>query len=164
MSAPPAPGLAWMGQVRCDVGEVIDLGAAPSASSPRRRVVPLLGGTVEGPELAGTILPGGTDWQWHHPEPGADGRIATDIEAHYVIVTPDGAHVEVQSRGVRHGPAGVIARMAAGEPVDPATYYFRTAVRFATGAPAWAHLNRVLALAVGRREARRAVLDLWRVG
>jgi hypothetical protein len=36
-------------------------------------------------------------------------------------------------------------------------------VRFTTGAPAWLHLNRVMALAVGRREARRVILDFYRI-
>jgi hypothetical protein len=36
-------------------------------------------------------------------------------------------------------------------------------VRFTTGAPQWAHLNKVLALAVGQREARAVLLDLYRI-
>ena len=149
-----APGLVYMAEVRCDVGELVSLGAAPQGE---RRCVALLGGTVQGPELSGTIVPGGTDWQWNR----ADG--ALEISAHYVIATPDGARIEVQSSGLRHGPPEVMARLARGEDVPAHEYFFRTALRFTTGAPAWAHLNKAMGLAVGRREARRVVLDFWRV-
>lgn len=155
MNAKTAPPLSYMCEVRCDVGALLSLGAAPLGE---RRVVPLLGGSVAGPELNGRILEGGTDWQWNR----ADG--ALEIAAHYVIATDDGAHVEVHSNGLRHGPAEVLARLARGEEVAPHEYFFRTALRFTTGAPAWAHLNKTMGVAVGRREARRVVLDFWRLG
>jgi hypothetical protein len=150
-----APPLAYMCEVRCDVGELASLGPAPLGE---RRVVPLLGGTVTGPELNGRILEGGTDWQWNR----SDG--ALEIAAHYVIVTTDGAMIEVHSNGLRHGPSEVLARLARGEAVPPQEYFFRTALRFTTGAAAWAHLNKTMGVAVGRRETRRVVLDFWRLG
>ena len=86
-----------------------------------------------------------------------------EIAAHYVIRADDGALIEVQSNGLRHGPADVMARLARGEAVARDAYFFRTLVRFTTGAPAWLHLNKVLALAVGEREASRVRLDLYRI-
>jgi hypothetical protein len=152
-TAPPI--LLPMAQVRCEVGDVLTLGVGPQGE---RRVVPLLGGTVQGPELSGEIVPGGTDWQVLR----ADGVL--DIGAHYLIRSADGALVEVQSNGLRHGPTDVMARLARGESVDPAEYFFRTLMRFTTGHPAWLHLNKVMAVASGRREARLVVLDVWRLG
>lgn len=151
---PPPPALVPMARVRCEVGTLVGLGAGPYGE---RRYVPLGGGTVEGPELNGTIVEGGVDWQIHR----ADGVL--DIAAHYVIRTADGALVEVQSNGLRHGPPEVMARLAAGERVRPDEYFFRTVMRFTTGHPAWAHLNRVIAIAVGQREARQVMLDVYRV-
>ena len=55
-------------------------------------------------------------------------------------------------------------RLAAGEAVDPGAYFFRTTVRFTTGAPAWLHLNKTMAIAVGAREAGRVRLDLFAIG
>jgi hypothetical protein len=52
---------------------------------------------------------------------------------------------------LRHGPPEVLARLAAGEPVDPGLYYFRTVLRFETGSPALDWLNRVIAVARGAR-------------
>ncbi len=151
---PPAPPLVPMTQIRCEVGALVTLGAAPLGE---RRYVPLGGGTVRGPELNGTLVEGGVDWQVAR----ADG--ALEIAAHYVIRTDDGALVEVQSQGLRHGAPEVMARLAAGENLPRDAYFFRTLVRFTTGAPAWAHLNKVMAIAVGQREARAVLLDLYRI-
>jgi hypothetical protein len=157
MSAPdlPAPpALIPMTRVRCEVDALVTLGPGPYGE---RRYVPLGGGTVVGPELNGTLVEGGVDWQVNR----ADGVL--DIAAHYVIRTDDGALVEVQSNGMRHGPAAVMARLAAGEAVGRDEYFFRTVMRFTTGAPQWQHLNTVMALAVGQREARAVLLDVYRI-
>lgn len=154
MPLPAPPALIAMTQVRCEVGAVVSLGAAPQGE---RRYVPLGGGSVSGPELNGTLVEGGVDWQLNR----ADGVL--EIAAHYVIRTDDGALIEVRSEGLRHGPAAVMARLAAGEPVARDEYFFRTLMRFGTGAPQWLHLNRVLALAVGQREARTVLLDVYRI-
>jgi hypothetical protein len=143
-----------MAQVRCEVGALQSLGATAGGE---RRWVPLTGGTVSGPELQGRIVEGGVDWQLQRP----DGVL--EINAHYVVATDDGAFIEVSSNGLRHGPPEVMARLARGEAVDPAAYFFRTLMRFATGHAAWLHLNRAMALAVGQREASRVLLDVWRI-
>jgi Protein of unknown function (DUF3237) len=119
--------------------------------------VPLGGGTVVGPELNGEIVAGGVDWQVHR----ADGVL--DIAAHYVIRAVDGGLIEVRSDGMRHGPPAVMARLARGEAVARDEYFFRTVVRFSTGAPAWLHLNKVIALALGQRESRAVLLDFYRI-
>ena len=152
MPAPPA--LVPMTQVVCQVGALVSLGQAKHGE---RRFVPLGGGTVCGPELNGTLVEGGVDWQVNR----ADG--ALDIAAHYVIRANDGALIEVQSDGLRHGPPEVMARLGRGEAVARDEYYFRTIVRFTTGAPQWLHLNKVLALAVGQREADCVKLDFYRI-
>ena len=151
---PPPPALVPMTRIACDVEALVSLGEAPTGE---RRYVPLGGGTVHGPELNGRIVAGGVDWQIAR----RDGVL--EIAAHYVIETEDGAQVEVQSTGLRHGPAEVMARLAAGQAVDRSEYFFRTLVRFATGHPDWLHLNKVMAIACGQRQARRVLLDLYRL-
>ena len=151
---PAPPALVAMTRVRCEVGALVTLGPAQYGE---RRYVPLGGGSVSGPELNGTLVEGGVDWQVNR----ADGVL--DIAAHYVIRADDGGLIEVQSDGMRHGPADVMARLARGEPVAADEYFFRTVVRFTTGAPQWLHLNKVLALAVGQREARLVILDFYRI-
>jgi hypothetical protein len=57
----------------------------------------------------------------------------------------------------------VMAQLARGEAVPREAYFFRTLVRFTTGAPAWLHLNKTLALAVGQRQADAVLLDFYRI-
>jgi hypothetical protein len=151
---PPPPALLPMTRVHCEVGPLVSLGQGKHGE---RRYVPLGGGTVSGPELNGRLVEGGVDWQINR----SDGVL--DIAAHYVIRTDDGALIEVQSDGMRHGPAEVMARLARGDAVPRDEYFFRTIMRFQTGAAQWLHLNRVLALACGQREATRVVLDVYRI-
>ncbi len=154
MTLPAPPALIPMTCVRCDVGALVTLGLAPGGE---RRYVALGGGTVQGPELNGTLVEGGIDWQVKR----SDGVL--EIAAHYVIRSDDGALIEVQSNGLRHGPAAVMARLASGDAVGRDEYFFRTLMRFTTGAPHWLHLNKVLALAVGQRDARAVQLDVYRI-
>lgn len=134
----------------------IDLAVAqPVEVSPGRRCIPITGGEVSR-VYSGSVLPGGADWQ----QVGPDGTI--EIDARYVLALEQG-RVEVESRGLRAGPADVLARLAAGESVDPALYYFRTAVRFRTAAPALQRLNQILAISRGERLAGAVRLELFEV-
>ena len=151
---PAPPELLPMTTLRIGVAPLVSLGAAPCGE---RRFVPLGRGTAEGPELSGTVLDGGVDWQTLR----GDGVL--EIAAHYVIRTADGALIEVTSQGLRYGPADAMAQLARGEAVPRETYFFRTQMRFQTGAPAWLHLNRVMALAVGERTADAVRLDVYRI-
>ncbi len=151
---PAPPALIPMAQVCCHVGTAVSLGAAPGGE---RRYVPLGSGTVQGPEFSGTLVEGGIDWQVNR----SDGVL--EIAAHYVVRTGDGALVEITSEGLRHGPDDVLARLARGEAVPRDAYFFRTLIRFRTGAPQWLHLNKAMAIACGQRESARVLLDLYRI-
>jgi Protein of unknown function (DUF3237) len=128
-----------------EVAEIRSLGRTPLGE---RRVIPIVGGSFQGERLGGRVLPGGADWQTI----GEDG--AARLDARYTLETEGGALVQVRSQGLRHGPPEVLARLAAGEAVDPARYYFRTVLRFETGAPALDWLNRIIAVAHGARRPR----------
>ena len=151
---PTPPALLPMTTLRIGVAPLVSLGAAPCGE---RRFVPLGAGTAEGPELSGTVVEGGIDWQTLR----GDGVL--EIAAHYVIRTHDGALVEVTSQGLRHGPAEVMAQLARGEAVPREAYFFRTLMRFQTGSLASAHLNRTMAIAVGERQANEVRLDVYRL-
>ena len=119
------------------------IGAVPLGT---RRIAPLSGGTFDGPRLRGTVLPGGSaDWLLLR----SDGVLEMDLRV--TLRTDDGALISMRSFGLRHGPPEVIAAIARGDLVDPSTYYFRTAPRFETGHPAYAYLNRIVAIASGDR-------------
>jgi hypothetical protein len=134
-----------------DVGEVVSMGAGPLGE---RRMVSILGGTFEGPAMRGEILPG-ADWQIARN----DGVL--DIDARYVLEEHRGGLVTVVSQGYRHGSGEVLAALARGEEVDPAAYFFRTIMRFETGAPYLEWLNRTIAVATAERQARRVLLHAY---
>ena len=45
--------------------------------------------------------------------------------------------------------------------MPPQAYFFRTFIRWTTGAAAWDHLNRTMSIAVAEREARSVVLRVF---
>lgn len=140
--------------IHCELEGILSLGQTPLGE---RRIINILGGPVSGPKLNGRVLPGGADWQIIR----ADG--AADIKARYTIETDAGARILVNSEGLRHGPPEVMARLGRGENVDPTLYYFRTVMRFETGDKAVDWMNRILAVAHGRREANAVRLDVYEV-
>ena len=140
--------------IHAELEAIMNLGRTPYGE---RRVIGITGGTVRGRKLNGRILPGGADWQF------VRGDGAADIQARYVIETEAGARILVLSDGLRHGPPAVMERLAKGDSVDPALYYFRTAMRFETAAPTVDWINRIIGLARGQREARAVRLDVYEV-
>ena len=131
-----------------------ELGETPLG---RRRIIPITGGSFRGERLAGRVLPGGADWQFIR----SDG--VAELDARYTLETEDRALIYVRNFGYRHGPAEVIQRLAAGEPVDPALYYMRTTPRFETGAERYQWLNRIICVATGARRAAAVELEVFEV-
>ena len=138
-----------------DVPGIVDLGATPMGT---RRIATVSGGTFRGERLSGKIqaVPGG-DWILVRP----DG--ATILDVRVTLETDDRQLIYMTYRGVRHGPADVMARLAKGEAVDPASYYFRTTPVFETASPKYDWLNRIVSVATGRREARGPVYEVYEV-
>jgi hypothetical protein len=54
---------------------------------------------------------------------------------------------------LRAGSSETLAKLDRGEPVDPASYYFRFIALFETGAPRYDWINRIAALGIGERMA-----------
>ena len=74
-----------------------------------RRRIDLLGeGSVTGPRLNGTVLPGGVDALLTRN----DGSLTPDVRL--VVETHDGSLIFVQYRGIRHGKPEMMERIAAG--------------------------------------------------
>ena len=149
-----SPQLRFAFMVKVDVGPVQDLGIT---SAGHRRVIDILGGTVSGPRLAGTILPGGADWQVVRP----DGAI--DVEARYTIRAESGAQVYVRNWGVRVASAEVLAALGRGETVAPDSYYFRTSPRFESSDPALRWLEQAVFVGVATRAAAGVAIGFHEV-
>ncbi|MEN3282815.1 MAG: hypothetical protein V7607_3955 [Solirubrobacteraceae bacterium] len=155
MTALPAPRLRHIYRLDAAVDAPIDVGDTPQG---HRRIVALTGGRAEGPDLQAELLAtGAADWQILRP----GGSSVADIR--YTLKTDRGALLYVQSHGVRHGDPEVLARLAAGEDVEPSEYTFRTTVSIETSAPELAWLNDGVFIAVGARQPSGVSYDVYLV-
>ncbi|MGP1678579.1 MAG: DUF3237 domain-containing protein [Giesbergeria sp.] len=148
------PGLRLLYSSRIDIAAPLDLGKGPHG---HRRIINIVGGVFSGPRLSGRVLPGGADWQVARN----DGSV--EVAARYTLETDDGVLIYISNWGLRHGPPQVIARLSAGEAVDPAEYYFRTTPVFETGDFRYAWLNGIVAVAAGERRADAVLITAYEV-
>src|SRR3982751_1025347 len=63
-----------------------------------RRIIPIIGGEVRGPDINGKVCAFGADFQIIRPNE------LIDLEARYAFETDDGAVVYVENKGIRFGP------------------------------------------------------------
>lgn len=150
----PAPRLEFAFEAHFQVAAPEDIGVVAGG---RRRLIPITGGTFAGAGLNGKVLPGGADHQLLQ----VDGF--TQLEARYALVTNEGEKIYVVNRGVRYGSPEVLARLNAGERVDPALIYFRTVATFETAAPRLQEMTRALYVGVGERFPTEVVIRFYRI-
>jgi len=98
-------------RVKCDPAYTVG-----QTSHGSRVVIPIVGGTFEGPKMKGTVLSGGADYQLVDH---ANGR--NEVEAIYSIKTDDGVFIHIRNCGLI-----VTSQNADGSP----NFYFRTAPKF----------------------------------
>lgn len=151
---PAAPGLVFIGQLNVKVGAPYVVGETPHGL---RRIIPILGGTVEGPDLKGEILPGGADWQIVRK----DG--VAELEAHYQFKTDDGVIIYIKNVGLRVATPEVAARIARGEQVSQSDYYFRTIPKFEAPAGKYAWMNNALFVCKAFRNPENVVIQVWKL-
>src|SRR4029078_4510687 len=93
------------------LGDIQKLGNTPYGE---RRIINIMGGTVDGPKLKGKILPGGAESQVV-PDAAAWrlGRAAgvVHLRARYTAESETGAGILIAAEGYRHGPAEVMDRL-----------------------------------------------------
>ncbi len=150
----PVPVLNHVCDLYVDLDPIREMGQGRSG---QRRIIPIVGGTMEGPRLNGRILNLGADWQtiW-------DNGVA-ELDTRYGLETHDGATIEIVNYGFRHGPPEVIAAIARGEDVPNDAYYMRTQARLETGDPRYDWVNRTLFVGRGARRARQVVMSLFSI-
>jgi hypothetical protein len=150
----PSPELELAFEAVAEVAAPLDLGVTPMG---HRRIIQITGGSFEGPGLKGRILPGGADWQILR----TDGT--AELDARYTLQTDQGGLIYVVNRGLRHGPPEVLRRIAAGETVDPRSYYFRSAAFFETSAPELQWLTKTIVIGAGERQRDKVLIRFWKV-
>jgi hypothetical protein len=143
MSEPLAPlalSTARRIVIRVEVGCALSIG---SVRGGERRIVPILGGIVAGPQFSGQVLPGGTDTQLLRP----DGVL--EIDANSVIDLGAAGKVLVQNRALR--------RIA----VNPVGVYFRGTFAFEAPPGKLGWLNGSIFIAAGSRVADHVELEVF---
>jgi hypothetical protein len=149
-----APGLTYAFTAHVQIAAPVEQGDVDGG---RQRFIAITGGTVAGPRLKGTILPGGGDWQTILP-----GGL-TQVVARYFIRADDGTVIAIDNPGVRVASAAVTERLARNEPVDPSAYYFRTTPRFTVAAGRHDWMRRTVFVARGIRRPTEVVIHVYAV-
>jgi hypothetical protein len=122
-----------------------------------RRIIPITGGEVKGEGINGKVCAFGADFQIIRPNE------LIELEARYAFETDDGTVVYVENKGIRFGPVELLQRLKRGEPVDPASIYFRTVPKFETGAAKYRWLMESLFIGSAARHRDRVVIDVHQV-
>ena len=142
------PQLEFALQLKVTLGEAFSIN---NTQHGRRTVIPITGGTFEGPKLKGTIVNGGADYQ----SANAEGR--TEIEAIYCIKTDDGTYIHVRNRGI----------IANGMDADgKPSFYFRAAPQFEAPADSkygWLNNSLFVCAPTFSSDFKGIVLNVWRV-
>ena len=148
--APASPRLTLAMELHVKVGAPVEVGAVPRG---RRRVIPIEGGTFEGPGLRGRSCRGGRTAIVR-----ADGL--SELDTRYMLRTDSGRLIYIQNAGMRHAPPEITARLLAGRTQSVARLLpDRARVRDIRAEPAVAdagHLHRHRrASSIGRRDHPR---------
>ena len=107
------PKLDFVMQLNVTLGEAYTVGETQAG---KRHVIPITGGTFEGPLLRGSIINGGADYQLI----STDGK-RTTLEAVYSIKTDDGTYIHVRNQGILYSGKGTTGNN---------TFYFKAAPKF----------------------------------
>jgi len=154
MSRLPAPVLEHVADLRVEVDRPIEIG---DTGAGLRRMIGILGGSVEGPQLRGRVLPGGADFQL------VRSATVAELDARYALELDDGRRIYVTNRALRRASAEVTAKLVRGESVDPAQVYFRCAPSFEVADESLRWLAESLFVGTGARYPDRVEMSFFRV-
>jgi Protein of unknown function (DUF3237) len=153
-----APHLQHVTDLKVMVDRPIEAGQVFGLNSRgRRRIIPITGGTANGPLLNGKILAGGADFQIVVSDTSAD------LDARYMIELDSGDHVFVQNHALRRGSAENIAKLVKGEFVNPAEIYFRCVPTFEVSNPSLQWMTESIFLGTGARFPDHVLISIYKV-
>ena len=143
------PQLEFTMQLRVTICEPYSCGETQHG---KRIVIPITGGTFEGPKIKGTILNGGADYQL------ADSTLnRTELEAIYCIKTDDGVCIHIRNRGIIYDGKGEEGKN---------TFYFKCAPQFEAPADSkYAWLNNALFVCSPQwsQQFKGIILNVWKI-
>ncbi len=133
------PQLEFLFEVSIEIAPPHAIGENPHGN---RQIIPVTGGSFEGPRLKGKILSGG-DWALVRP----DGVAELDVRETWQ--TEDGALLYVTKRGYLTNILALTSRFVAGEQIPHEEYYFVVTQSVETSAAQYAWLQQVVAIGMG---------------
>ena len=142
------PEMEFVMQLNVTLGEAYTVGETQAG---KRHVIPITGGTFEGPLLRGTIINGGADYQLV----SVDGK-RTTLEAIYSIKTDDGVNIHVRNQGILYSGTHALVNHS---------FYFKAAPRFEAPADSkygWLN-NAIYVCAPSFGTPGTITLDVWMV-
>jgi hypothetical protein len=122
-----------------------------------RRLIPILGGQVQGDGWTARVLHGGADFQLI-----LNPRMA-ELDARYMLETDGGDLIFVQNHAVRTAAPEVMAKLIRGEPVPPEAVYFRCTPSFETASAALGWITERLFVGTGARHPDQVVMRFFEV-
>ncbi len=151
----PTPELKFFADLSVEVAKPIEVGQTIHG---KRRLIPILGGTVTGNGWTARVLPGGADFQLI-----VNAQMA-ELDARYALETDAGDVIYVENHAVRTASPEVMAQLIQGQAVNPASVYFRCTPRFETASPALSWISERLFIGTGARHPDRVVMRFFEVG
>jgi hypothetical protein len=148
------PHLRWFADLSVRVGTPHEIGTTPAGN---RRVIPIVGGEVQGEGWTGRVLSGGADFQ------AIVSPTLAQLDARYVIETEAGELVFVANHAIRVAAPEVTAKLIRGEPVDPAEVYFRCVPTFETSSPSLAWINERIFVGTGVRRPDEVCMTFFQL-
>ncbi len=132
----------------------IPLGQTPSG---HRFLIPVTGGSFSGPKISGRALAGEDRMMVRN-----DGSHSLDVRL--TLMTNDDQPILMSYTGARNGDPEVMRKLAAGEDVGDATYYFRIAPQFEISYESeYAWLNGILSIGYGKRLEKTVLYSIHQV-
>lgn len=150
----PTPTLNFFADLSVQVDKPQEVGQTHHGV---RRLIPILGGQVQGQGWSARVLPGGADFQLIVNE-----RMA-ELDARYTIETDAGDLIFVQNHAVRTATPDVMARLVRGESVPPESVYFRCSPRFETASASLGWISERLFIGTGARHPDKVVMRFFEV-
>jgi hypothetical protein len=133
----PVPTLTFAFEIRAEVTPPQHVGRGPQEVL---EIYPIVGGTVHGPRLSGTVTGVGADW-------AVTRGTVTEVEARYLVRADDGTLIDVVNRGVYR---------------DDGAYFFTSPV-FRTDAEAHRWLTETVFVGAAREDAGDIVITVYAV-
>ena len=150
----PTPELNFFADLSVQVDKPQEVGQTHHGV---RRLIPILGGQVQGHGWTARVLSGGADFQLIVNE-----RMA-ELDARYTIETDGGDLIFVQNHAVRTAAPDIMARLVRGEPVPPELVYFRCSPCFETASASLGWITERLFIGTGARHPDKVVMRFFEV-